>query len=509
MAGRATDMSVATTMVRDGARQAMAWLHGWTGLLLGHILFIMCLAGTLSVFKAEISRWMRPEISGQADPVRAISAATNWLTANTTGSTGWYLAAPDGRSNVVEATYDSDGAYLSRALDPLSGAPVARDTLGGEFFYRLHFELELPYPWGRLLASLAAMLMLVAIVTGIIAHKRFFKDIFTFRPGKGQRSWLDGHNALGVLSLPFHIMITFTGLLTLASLNMPWGIAAGYGDNVMALYNDLTPGAVSRVASGTKAPLTPMAPMLAQAQRHFGGAPVSRVYIFNPGDAAAVVTVYPVETGAIGYLPAEISFDGATGRVLKAWTEKRAGVRTYQTIYGLHMAHFAPLLTRWLYFLGGAMLTLAIASGMVLWIVKRRERAPLSIGNRLLERLNVGGLTGVPIGMIAFLIANRMLPLGVAARAEAEVSIALWSAGAALLIGIALPPKLGWPLLLGLLALLCAVVALLGPIWVSDIILATTNMMLMATAVALGLLVWKHVRRRSVSAPVRRRMVPA
>lgn len=498
-------MSGATAMVRDGARQAMAWLHGWTGLLLGHVLFIICLAGTLSVFKPEISRWMRPEVSGQSDPVRAMTAATQWLTANTTGSTGWYLSAPDGRSNVVEATYDSGGAYLSRALDPISGAPVARDTLGGEFFYRLHFELELPYPWGRLLASLAAMLMLVAIVTGVIAHKRFFKDIFTFRPAKGQRSWLDGHNALGVLSLPFHIMITFTGLLTLGSLNMPWGITAGYGTDVVTLYNDLTPGAVSRTASGTKVPLAPVAPMLAQAQRYFGGAPVARVYVFNPGDAAAVVTVYPVEQGAIGYLPAEISFDGATGKILKAWTEKRPVVRAYQTIYGLHMAHFAPLLTRWLYFLGGAMLTLAIASGMVLWIVKRRERAPLSIGNRLLERLNVGGLAGVPIGMVAFLIANRLLPIALTARAQAEVSIALWSAGFALLLGLILPPSLGWPLLIGMLALLCALAALLGPIWAGDVVLATGNVMLMVTAASLALLLWKQSRRRRVPVTVGRR----
>ena len=503
-------MSNANAMVRDGARQAMAWLHGWTGLLLGHILFIMCLAGTLSVFKPEISRWMRPEVSEQADPAHAITAAANWLSANTGGSTGWYLSAPDGRSNVVEASYDSGGAYLSRALDPSSGAPIARDTLGGEFFYRLHFELELPYPWGRLLASLAALLMLVAIVTGIIAHKRFFKDFFTFRPAKGQRSWLDGHNALGVLSLPFHIMITFTGLLTLASLNMPWAISAAYGENVVALYNDLTPGAISRPASGEKAALAPIAPMLAQAQRHFGGAPIGRTYIFNPGDKAAVVTIYPVETGSIGYLPAEISFDGATGQVLKAWIEDRAGIRTYQTIYGLHMAHFAPLLTRWLYFVGGAMLTLAIATGMLLWIVKRRERAPLSIGNRLLERLNVGGLAGVPIGMVMFLIANRLLPIGMAARAEAEVSTALWSAGAALLLGLVLPPKLGWPLLIGVLAMLCTLAALLGPIWAGDAVLMTGNALLLAMALSLCLLLWRQMLRRSaLPAPLRRRKVPA
>ncbi|WP_370310358.1 PepSY-associated TM helix domain-containing protein [Sphingobium abikonense] len=499
----------APAAIRDGARQSMAWLHGWTGLLLGHVLFIMCLTGTLTVFNDEIGRWMRPETTAIASPADAIVAATRWLEDNSKGSAGWYLTAPHAHQNVVQATYDSDGAYLTRALDPVSGAPVARETLGGEFFYRLHFELELPYPWGRLLASLAAMMMLIALVTGIIAHKRIFKDIFTFRPAKGQRSWLDGHNALGVLALPFHIMITFTGLLTLASINLPWGIVAGYGTDVAAMYSDLAPGSVTRAATGEKAPLAPIAPMLATAQRQFGEASIGRVYVFNPGDTGAVVVVYPSDAKAIGYMPGEVSFDGVTGRMIKGWTENRPGVRAFQTVYGLHMARFAPDVTRWLYFLGGAMLTMAIATGMILWTVKRRERAPLSLGNRLLERINIGMLTGVPIGAAAFLIANRLLPLDMAARAEAEVSVALWSASGAVLAGLLLPSALGWPLLLGLLALACTVTALLGPIWAVEPVMLTMNLMLLAVAAALAPVILRHVRRRATAAPVRRRAVPA
>ncbi|MEK5745909.1 PepSY-associated TM helix domain-containing protein, partial [Acinetobacter variabilis] len=45
-----------------------------------------------------------------------------------------------------------------------------------------------------------------------------------FRPGKGQRSWLDAHNATAVFALPFHIMITFSGLLLLLFTIMPWGV---------------------------------------------------------------------------------------------------------------------------------------------------------------------------------------------------------------------------------------------------------------------------------------------
>lgn len=501
-------MTGASTMVRDGTRQAMAWLHGWTGLLLGYVLFIMCLAGTLSVFKPEIGRWMRPETTAQVDAKGAIVAATNWLSKNAPGSTGWYLTAPDGRANTVEASYDQGSDYLYRALDPVSGAPVARETLGGEFFYRLHFELEIPYPWGRLLASIAAMVMLVALVTGIIAHKRIFKDFFTFRPAKGQRSWLDGHNAVGVLAMPFHLMITLTGLLTLASLNMPWAISAGYGENVMEMYNALTPGAVSRPAAGKPAVLAPIGPMLDAAQRQFGGGTVGRVYVFNPGDAASVVTVYQSDADQIGYMRGQASFDGATGTLLKSWVERRPAIRAYDIVYGLHMGRFAPMATRWLYFLGGAMLTLAISTGLVLWIVKRRERQPLSIANRILERLNVGVIAGVPLGAVAFFLANRLLPIGMAGRPEAEVSAAMWTAAGALVVGLILRPALGWPLLLGTLALACIAAALLGPVWSAQAVILAGNLLFLAMAAILLPIVRRQIRRLHAPAmPTRRQRV--
>jgi len=473
--------------IREGTRQVMAWLHGWVGLLLGWVLFVMCLAGTLSVFKPEIGQWMRPETSAKADPADAIQAATDWLGKNTTESTAWYLTAPSGRTNTVEAAYSSGGSYLYRALDPISGAPAPRETLGGEFFYRLHFELELPYPWGRWLASIAGLVMLVALITGIIAHRRIFKDYFTFRPAKGQRSWLDGHNALGVLATPFHLMITFTGVVTLSSLSMPWAMTAAYGSDLVKLYQDLAPGVAQRAPSGEHVPLAPVAPMLREAQRQLGGT-IGRVYVINPGDKAAVITVFRSDADQLGFTPAEMSFDGATGKPLSKWQENRPAVQTYNVVYGLHMARFAPIATRWLYFLGGVMLTLAIASGMVLWIVKRRERAPLSLGNRIVERLNAGVLGGVPLGCAAYLLANRLVPLGIENRAALEVSTALWTAGAALVIGVALKPRWSWPLLTGATALTCALAALIGlPVSVMSAVLLTT-------AAALALLVVKQIR---------------
>ena len=55
--------------MKEGFRQAMAWLHTWAGLIFGWLLFAIFLTGTLAYFKDEISHWMQPEI-----PARAVSS---------------------------------------------------------------------------------------------------------------------------------------------------------------------------------------------------------------------------------------------------------------------------------------------------------------------------------------------------------------------------------------------------------------------------------------------------
>lgn len=436
--------------VREGVRQTMAWLHGWAGLLLGWVLYVMCLAGTLAVFRPEIGAWMRPETQDRAPAPHAIAAAVGWLQSHAADAPAWFLYAPGPRSNTTEAVWFHGFDYTLRALDPLTGFPALRETRGGEFFYRLHFELQLPYPWGRMLACLAAALMLLALISGVIAHRRIFRDFFTFRAGRGQRAWLDAHNALGVFALPFHIMITFTGLVTLFTLAMPWGVQANYGKNTAAMFADLVPGAISRPPAGRPGTLAPIAPMIAEAERRFGGGHVGLVSVLAPKDAASLVVVYQADDGSITTSPEAVSFDGTTGRVLADARESRGVVKAYDAVYGLHLARFAGPLLRWLYFLSGLALTAGIATGLMLWIVKRRERAPLALGNRLVERLNVGMIAGAPIAFAAYFWANRLLPLGGAERAAAEVATLYWTWAAALLAGFVLAPKRGWPLLFAL-----------------------------------------------------------
>lgn len=438
-----------------GFRQSMSGLHTWSGLLLGWILFAIVLSGTVTMFRSEISGWMRPEVAGTAPPAKAIEAAITWLERSHPKAAGWYLTAPDDRGATVQAVFDDMTAplgYRDIALDPLTGSPDAiRATLGGEFFYRFHFELQLPYPWGRILASAAAMLMLIALITGIIVHARIFKDIFTLRPGKGKRSWLDAHNVLGVLALPFHLMITVTGIVTLITLTMPWGLTANYGDDLATAFAEMSPGLISREAAGKPARLAPVGAMLDEAERRFAGGRIGRVSIANPGDANAVVTVSRHDGDQLAYAATTISFDGATGKVIGQYTEARPARLTHDVLYGLHMGRFAPWVSRWLYVLCGLALAGTIATGLVLWIEARKGASGL--GHRLVARLNIGAIAGLPIATLAFFWGNRLLPFGLAGRDAAEVGVFFWTWGAAIVFAFVRPPRRAWIEAFGLAAL--------------------------------------------------------
>ena len=52
--------------MRNGFRQSMAWLHAWSGLVVGWVLFSVFVTGTASYYRSEISQWMRPELRAGA-----------------------------------------------------------------------------------------------------------------------------------------------------------------------------------------------------------------------------------------------------------------------------------------------------------------------------------------------------------------------------------------------------------------------------------------------------------
>lgn len=425
----------------EGLRQSMSWLHTWSGLIFGWVLFAMFLTGTLAFFRPEITSWMQPEIQTRpASAAQSVAAAQRYLDEHASDATRWFITPPSDREPLIQLLYQSpkpkpgERGFVRVKLDPATGEAVtARQTRGGDFFYRFHFELETAFPWGRWLASIAGMFMLVAIISGVITHKKIFTDFFTFRPRKGgQRAWMDGHNALSVLGLPFHLMITFSGLVLFMAMLMPAGILAVY-ENPRQYSDDVFKAFKIAPARNEPAPLVPLAPLVAQAQEHWQGR-VGRVTVNHPGDAGATVTLVRDAADGVSYgrLAPYMRFDGVTGALQEGEDELSATVRTAGVITGLHLGLFAEPLLRWLYFLVSLAGTGMVGTGLVLWIAKRRQKARPgareAFSLRLVDALNAGTVAGLFISVAAFFWANRLLPADMPGRQlwETRAFFAVW-----------------------------------------------------------------------------------
>ncbi|EPJ75513.1 hypothetical protein CFII64_29119 [Pseudomonas sp. CFII64] len=460
--------------MREGFRQTMAWLHTWIGLVFGWLLFAIFLTGTMSYFKTEITRWTQPEI-----PVRALNSqasaelAQAYLQQNAMGASRWFINLPDERDPKLGVMWQvpsqpgQRGTFVQKNLDAQTGTEVqARDSRGGEFFYRFHFQLQMPHPWGRWLATAAAMLMFITLISGIITHKKIFKEFFTFRPRKGQRSWLDGHNAIGVLALPFHLMITYSSLVIFMSMVMPASIVASYGNDTQAFFADLFPANANVKPAGTPAPLASLPDILKLADQQAPGGHIGRLTVNNPGDANATVVLFPSGVDSIVHDPgAGLTFNGVTGALQSAAVERSVPLLISGGFYGLHLGHFAGPLLRWMYFIFGIASTAMIGTGLVMWLKKRRVKhektGVLPFELRLVEVLNIAGMGGLMIAVASFFWTNRLLPVSFPGRGGWEINMFFIAWGLTLLHAALRSGRNAWREQLALGALLYAGLPLL------------------------------------------------
>ena len=246
-------------------RLSMAWLHTWFGLVLGYVLMARFFFGSLSVFDREIDRWAIPETrfapqpmpsfdkmllpilaqlqpneKGYEDtlrqlmdpavlakapiPPRASLKAEEYWAYTTRRDSVLRMGADFGVSNPKDPDgHNHVGGDLT--IDPRSGAVLPSDKLkiGSDFFYPMHYSLHLHWKdLGYWIVGLAALVMLAALVSGVVMHRKIFREFFTFRPNKHtQRSALDLHNLTGVVALPFHFFFAFTGLVIFSGIYLP------------------------------------------------------------------------------------------------------------------------------------------------------------------------------------------------------------------------------------------------------------------------------------------------
>jgi len=458
--------------MKDNFRQSMKWFHTWVGLVVGWMLFFMFLTGTLGYFYQEITRWMEPErpfIEHNISNEQLINVAEAYLKKNAQGIGERDIYLPNARDHNLRVGWrhlpkadKKRGQYKITVLDIVTGKKVeSRATGGGRLLYRMHYRLHyLSTKISYWLVGFCSMLMLLAVITGVVIHKKIFTDFFTFRAKKGLLGWLDIHNVLSVIALPFHFMITYSGLLFFLFTYMALSTNLQTNkDEYQALLTEIYPRTMPLVSANQSAEMLPIASLYQQVKTNWKTDELNRIKVYAADDINAQVLFIRLDTDITYNRNDEVMVNGITDDVIVQTPKEYTVVgMIHNGFLSLHEGQFAGVIARWVYFFTGLIGTAMIASGLILWTAKRKPQQMKKangpdFGYRLVEQLNLGTIVGLPIAIAMYFYANRLLPVDMIERVNWEANVMFISWGLLLIYPAFRTSTRAWRELLQLAAL--------------------------------------------------------
>ena len=499
-------------------------VHTWTGLGSGMALFIAFYAGSLTVFQSEIDVWdhyrsTAPQHQNYHQAQQLVdlalakqpgSAERLQLYLSTESRPGhyarWFEEQEDGSFDRYELRLDDDDA-LSTISD---NAHLAK------FLNILHYSAGLPSPVGRYFLGAVCIIYGLALLSGVIIFlPNFLRDLFVIRPGTNKkRFWLDTHNVVGMLSLPWHIMFAWSGALLALTFVALAPFQLVYNKDLIAFLGPQL-GVVSHLEPiNQPGTLLPVGDLLELAQQQLPTLEAQRLRYHHIGDANSTVTVQGiVDSGTLSSF-ASVTLGASSGTIISVMNPATAsmGATFYYGLLTLHYASFGGYINRWLYFVLGLAGAYLFYSGNLLWIESRRKRRTIkqTKGAQILAKLNSGVCIGCIAGISVAFLASRIFAFNPARAALIEYSYFL-----VFFLSIAWcflrPVAVATRDLLYAAALASATIALF------DILLVNSKMLIIdLVALTAACVFWrmgKAVHRRSIAGPVNsvwtRRLMPS
>jgi uncharacterized iron-regulated membrane protein len=349
-------------------RRWLFQIHLWTGLALALYAILIGITGSAVVFTAEIRDYQNRHILRVPEPGTPLNADQI--------AAAIHAAYPADRLSLLFLPFEPRGVYRasvssgrkSRTLyiHPFTGAILGertptRDFLG--WLEDLHFNL-LGGPTGRVINGVFALLLLVLCATGIIIWWPGLALWVRAASINWKTQWkrlnYDLHNAIGLFSLLFIVLLSLTG----AYLAWP--------NETRTLISYFSP-----VRNGARAPKLPERPSLPDVPLRVlvtnaaAAAPESwpELLIF-PAKPGQAVRVYLMGGAVRDYeTTTTIDMDPKTGAVVLAQRAlgRSAGDALYAWLKVLHFGYFGGIPTMILWFILGLTPAILAITGTLMW----------------------------------------------------------------------------------------------------------------------------------------------
>lgn len=394
-----------TLALRGKSRQLLSKLHRWSGLAVLFLLFITAVTGTVLAFRYEVDAWLNPQLFHvQPETSRMplgdiINRVETRYPGLRVSSLGLPQTPSDSLRLFVRREQDlleppkrlpgmrSEAPFNQVFADPYRGIVLGtRDSSAFRldranfvpFMLRLHYSLFLAQ-WGVWLLGGCAIVWFLSSWIGLAlswprAARRLaaWRPLLTVRCRQGSYKFnYDLHRAAGLISLPVLIVVAFTSIyLNLPELVKP-AIAA-----ISPLGNGSAPR-LGRIA--IDAPVVAAETAIRQAENQLPGSRATFVQRDLPRGIYSVRLKRPGDVGNNGDHSVWIAMHD--GRIVGTrLAEARSGGDTFVAwMRPLHGGSAFGLVGQTLVCLAALALAALCATGMVVWLRKRRGERKLAV----------------------------------------------------------------------------------------------------------------------------------
>ena len=345
-------------------------LHLWVALTLAILVAIFGATGAIMAFEPEIDHLLHWKLSHVTPQGHTLSLAE----INTVIS----KAYPGERIGGYQMSTSPDLSYqvgLRRAVvyvNPYSGEILGVREGGQDFLgwvHQLHLRLTLrnQADVGKSIMSWAGLAMLFLLLSGLYLWWPL-KRITIQRGGPPRRFWFDLHNAVGILSLAFLLVLALTGVLI------------GFDRTVVPWFYKITNSEPSKQPAIPPAPpgAKPISPDQAVeiARNALPGATPFQVNVPGPKGFYFVRSRFPEDLTPGGR--SRVAVDQYTGQVLASESSRTGpgGTRLVNLNRAVHTGDIFGLPSKALMSLASLMLVLQVVSGVTMWWKRIRKRPP-------------------------------------------------------------------------------------------------------------------------------------
>lgn len=363
-------------------RKTLHKWHGWLGIIFMVPFLVVCLTGSIIVFKKELDAWLLSDLATLAPteqprlPFTELKDQVNaQLPDYEIGSWEIFPAGHDEADRVFVIAHGTDEwskVYLNPYTGEVRGQPQEPGHYLTDWLVELHYTLllndiqGLDEHLGVIISFVLALFLVFMGISGLIIYRRFWARFFTLR--WNQRLLVvfsDLHKMAGTFASPILLILGITGGYYSAMIYYEEWQEHSNGAEHHIMTDRLYADDVNLDA------------MVADSRERIDAfKPTYLLFPFEPGLPFTVFGRAPTANPLLSNYGSVSNYDARTGEYLSTYNlnEQGVGMKTLDSFRRLHFGTWGGLPVKILWSFVGAIPLLLAITGTYLWWQRRNKR---------------------------------------------------------------------------------------------------------------------------------------